>query len=254
MLELHGVSVAIAGVKVLREVSLAVPAGGRVALIGRNGAGKTTTLRALMGLVPVSGGQVVIEHGTDPHAPAITGRATASLCAGGAAAVRQASPSRTNMLLPAQVLRCPGGDPQAAGACLWAAAELRDLSSARPPGCRAAGKMVARPGADDGHQGGWLATAFPGPGAGLAPLRGKRRTLRRPAGRRHPDHGKQPNCCAPWSSRPMSSSAGRSRRADIARRARGRRAKLQTGPVSPIRPFPACRSESAGPSRASGRP
>jgi len=69
MLELHGVSVAIAGVKVLREVSLAVPAGGRVALIGRNGAGKTTTLRALMGLVPVSGGQVVIEHGDGPACP-----------------------------------------------------------------------------------------------------------------------------------------------------------------------------------------
>ena len=46
MLELSGVSVDIAGVPVLRNVSLTVPAGGRVALIGRNGAGKTTTLRA----------------------------------------------------------------------------------------------------------------------------------------------------------------------------------------------------------------
>ncbi|MBX9700575.1 MAG: ATP-binding cassette domain-containing protein, partial [Acetobacteraceae bacterium] len=46
-LALEGASVDIAGVPVLRGISLAVPAGGRVALIGRNGAGKTTTLRAL---------------------------------------------------------------------------------------------------------------------------------------------------------------------------------------------------------------
>ena len=69
MLDLSGVSVAIAGVPVLRNVSLHVPAGGRVALIGRNGAGKTTTLRTLMGLVPVTAGQVMIDGEDETRLP-----------------------------------------------------------------------------------------------------------------------------------------------------------------------------------------
>ncbi len=40
------------------DVSLAVPAGAVVALIGSNGAGKTTTLNAIAGLVPVAGGRI----------------------------------------------------------------------------------------------------------------------------------------------------------------------------------------------------
>ncbi|MGG5822473.1 ABC transporter ATP-binding protein [Falsiroseomonas sp. HW251] len=60
MLELQSVVADIAGAPVLRGVSLTLPPGGRVALIGRNGAGKTTTLRALMGLLPLRGGRVLI--------------------------------------------------------------------------------------------------------------------------------------------------------------------------------------------------
>ena len=37
-------------VQVLKGVSLSVPAGAIVALLGRNGAGKTMTLKAIMGL------------------------------------------------------------------------------------------------------------------------------------------------------------------------------------------------------------
>jgi branched-chain amino acid transport system ATP-binding protein len=40
------------------DVSLEVPAGSVVALLGSNGAGKTTTLNAIAGVVPVSGGTV----------------------------------------------------------------------------------------------------------------------------------------------------------------------------------------------------
>ena len=40
------------------DVSLDVPQGGVVALIGSNGAGKTTTLNAVAGLVPVAGGRI----------------------------------------------------------------------------------------------------------------------------------------------------------------------------------------------------
>jgi branched-chain amino acid transport system ATP-binding protein len=40
------------------NVSLSVPQGGVVALIGSNGAGKTTTLNAIAGLVPVASGRI----------------------------------------------------------------------------------------------------------------------------------------------------------------------------------------------------
>lgn len=48
----HGKSMAIEG------VSLAVPEGAIVSIIGANGAGKTTVLRALAGLVPLTSGDV----------------------------------------------------------------------------------------------------------------------------------------------------------------------------------------------------
>lgn len=45
-------------------VTLTVPAGGAVALLGPNGAGKSTVARVVTGLVPPTGGRVVVD-GTD---------------------------------------------------------------------------------------------------------------------------------------------------------------------------------------------
>ena len=47
LLELRGVDAAYGATAVLRSVTLEVPEGGMVALLGANGAGKTTTLRAI---------------------------------------------------------------------------------------------------------------------------------------------------------------------------------------------------------------
>jgi branched-chain amino acid transport system ATP-binding protein len=46
---------------ILQGVSLEVPAGKVVVLLGRNGAGKTTTLRAIMGLTPARTGRIAFE-------------------------------------------------------------------------------------------------------------------------------------------------------------------------------------------------
>jgi len=53
--ELRNVTAGYGITTVLRDVSLVVPAGSVVALLGANGAGKTTLLRAASGLIPARG-------------------------------------------------------------------------------------------------------------------------------------------------------------------------------------------------------
>lgn len=57
-LVLQGVEASYRGVPALRGISLRVPAGSAIALLGANGAGKTTTIRATMGLLPSMGGAI----------------------------------------------------------------------------------------------------------------------------------------------------------------------------------------------------
>ncbi len=58
ILEVHDLSVSYGAIQALKGVSLTLGQGEIVTLIGANGAGKSTTLRAIMGLVPPSGGEV----------------------------------------------------------------------------------------------------------------------------------------------------------------------------------------------------
>ena len=57
-LRLEGVEAAYGLGQVLFGISLEVPAGRVVTLLGRNGMGKTTTVRAVMGIVPIQAGRV----------------------------------------------------------------------------------------------------------------------------------------------------------------------------------------------------
>lgn len=58
MLKVRDLSVSYGGIRALRGISLEVPEGKIVTLIGANGAGKSSTLRAIAGLVKTSGGTV----------------------------------------------------------------------------------------------------------------------------------------------------------------------------------------------------
>lgn len=61
LLEVRGIDVAYGAVTALRQVTLEVNEGERVALIGANGAGKTTTLRAISGLLAPTKGEIFFD-------------------------------------------------------------------------------------------------------------------------------------------------------------------------------------------------
>ena len=77
VLQIVDVEVTYGGVPAVRGVSLTADAGEIVGLIGPNGAGKSTTLHAVMGLVPLRGGEVALEgrslRGRTPEAIARAG-------------------------------------------------------------------------------------------------------------------------------------------------------------------------------------
>jgi branched-chain amino acid transport system ATP-binding protein len=58
MLTLEKIAVSYGAIRALHEVSLTVPAGSIVTLIGSNGAGKSTTLRTISGLLKPDGGAI----------------------------------------------------------------------------------------------------------------------------------------------------------------------------------------------------
>ena len=71
MLEIKNLNVRYGAIQALHGVSLSVPAGGIITLIGSNGAGKTTTLKTISGLLKPVSGEILYEGkniaGLRPH-------------------------------------------------------------------------------------------------------------------------------------------------------------------------------------------
>jgi branched-chain amino acid transport system ATP-binding protein len=61
LLSVENLDVRYASVQALFDVSVEIPAGGVVAVLGANGAGKSTLARAVSGLVPSTAGRVVFD-------------------------------------------------------------------------------------------------------------------------------------------------------------------------------------------------
>ena len=145
MLEIRSIDVSIADAPILRKVSFRVDAGETGAFIGRNGAGKTTTLRAIMGLVPLSGGGVFFDN-ADLNAIAPHERPGRGI--GYAPEDRRLFSAFTveeNILLPGRVARLSKAETsRRTGLVYEVLPELREMAD-RPAGSVSGGqgKMVA---------------------------------------------------------------------------------------------------------------
>jgi branched-chain amino acid transport system ATP-binding protein len=121
------------------DVSLAVPQGGIVALLGSNGAGKTSTLNAIAGLVPASAGSIRLDGRDIARQPAyaIVRKGLALSPEGWRLFVQQSV--ENNLLLGATPLAGQVAHRADAGARLCAVSRARRAAQAAAPApCRAA--------------------------------------------------------------------------------------------------------------------
>ena len=108
LLEARDVRVSLEGTEILHGVGAAVGAGQVVALMGGNGSGKSTFVRAIVGAIPHSSGEVLIQgRPADARARAAVGYVPQRLTASGgvAATVQEVVASG---LLGHRALRLPG--------------------------------------------------------------------------------------------------------------------------------------------------
>ena len=71
MLELKSIESYYGKIQALKGITLEVPEGGIVAILGANGAGKSTTLKTISGLIQPLRGQILFQgqsiHKKEPH-------------------------------------------------------------------------------------------------------------------------------------------------------------------------------------------
>lgn len=65
MIKIDNLVVAYGGIEALKGISLEVPEGKIVTLVGANGAGKSTTLKSIVGLVKPKSGTITLDDSTD---------------------------------------------------------------------------------------------------------------------------------------------------------------------------------------------
>ncbi|MHB8946365.1 MAG: ATP-binding cassette domain-containing protein, partial [Bacillota bacterium] len=70
MLKITDLNVSYGMVKAIQGVSLDVPDGKLVSIVGSNGAGKSTILQAISALIPISGGQIAFDGRRIDNLPA----------------------------------------------------------------------------------------------------------------------------------------------------------------------------------------
>jgi branched-chain amino acid transport system ATP-binding protein len=77
MLEIDGLKVRFDGVEALAGLTVSIPAGARIGVLGPNGSGKTTLFNAISGLVAIAGGTIRLDgraiSGLAPNRIAATG-------------------------------------------------------------------------------------------------------------------------------------------------------------------------------------
>jgi branched-chain amino acid transport system ATP-binding protein len=61
MIEVKEITVRYGGITALDRVSLTIPDGKMISIVGANGAGKSTAINAISGMVPLSGGEIFFE-------------------------------------------------------------------------------------------------------------------------------------------------------------------------------------------------
>ncbi len=103
---------------ILHGVTFDVKQGEVVSLLGRNGSGRSTTMKALMGLVPPTGGSVHLQG------RALTGQRPYTICRAGLAYVPEEREVFTNLTVD-ENLRM-GGQPTVAGAVTWTIDQMFD--------------------------------------------------------------------------------------------------------------------------------